>query len=149
MFKVITDSGQQRAALLSMLVASGAALIMVTAWYALAGPPAPQAVQRSINDVTLEWRCAAGHRFSAAGSLSDRPCTQCGEPACALVTYLCPTHGVLELEVRFGPPRRGQWPTVLAVRSEGGEWHKIDRSIACPQCGTEIQPAPVTWNLPQ
>ncbi|HEY3244167.1 MAG TPA: hypothetical protein VGM03_12545, partial [Phycisphaerae bacterium] len=117
MFKVIADSGPRQTALRSMLLAGGAALVMVTAWYALASAPAPLAVQRDISDVTLDWRCMHGHRFRAAGSFIELPCPECGEPSQAVIPYVCAGHGRQDLEVRFGPPRHRTWPTVLAVRS--------------------------------
>ncbi|HEY3243656.1 MAG TPA: hypothetical protein VGM03_09920, partial [Phycisphaerae bacterium] len=108
----------------------------------------PLAVQRDISDVTLDWRCMHGHRFRAAGSIIELPCPECGEPSQAVIPYVCAGHGRQDLEVRFGPPRHRTWPTVLAVRSEGGEWRHVDHSIPCPECGADMQPLSLGWSLP-
>jgi len=148
MIRILPEPSQRRAALLSLTVAGGAAALMIGGWFAAASPAAQPAVQRTFRETTLTWRCAHGHEFKETGQFPPPTCSTCNAPSHALIPYYCTTDGGIKLEVRFAESEGRVHPAPTAVRTPGLEWKPVRQSVRCPDCDSEVRPAPFTWHPP-
>jgi len=125
-----------RAAMLSLVLAMSAAAVAFAAWRWWQPAPIDLVYQRTINDVELNWKCEAGHYFTASGQVADRPCAMCDQPAFPITFYECTQHGTTEVAVRFeagpdGVPRRSQFRLK-------GSWFPATDPVPCPHCNVPM-----------
>ncbi|MFQ5412953.1 MAG: hypothetical protein ACE5E6_00700 [Phycisphaerae bacterium] len=120
-------------ALLSLVIAAGAALFVYGAWrlWRVERPSPPP--MRTLGDVAVDWRCPRGHRFRAPGAFKPQPCRVCGELAEATDRYVCREHGAFDVAVRFGhgPGGRAR-PSLLRIGK--GRWTPAKQGVRCPRC---------------
>jgi hypothetical protein len=110
-----------------------AAAVAFAAWCWWQPAPTVPVYQRTINDVELNWKCEAGHSFTASGQVADRPCAMCDQPAYAVTSYECRQHGMTEVAVRFTEDPDGA-PRVSQFRVNQGVWFPATDPVRCPQC---------------
>ena len=88
---------------LSLGAAAGVVVLVVLLWRLWHGNENTPVYERRPSEVEVDWRCGAGHRFSAALQLEPRRCWEvtCTERAYPVARYRCPRHGVYEVAFRF------------------------------------------------
>jgi uncharacterized protein (UPF0212 family) len=126
-----------QAALISLLVASAAAAVAYGAWRVWRDDFRDPVVTRTLEDVVLNYKCERSHTFVAMGQAEPLKCPQCGTPAYAVATYVCPVHGDTEVAVDFELNAYGE-PVMARLRLSGGKWVDVDVGLRCPRCGQPL-----------
>jgi len=121
------------AAALSIVTAMSAAAVAFAAWCWWRPAPEVPFYQRTINDVILNWKCEAGHYFSASGQVAERLCASCDQPAFVVTPYECPQHGMTDVAVRFTTGDDGV-SRVSQFRVNRGNWFPAADPVPCPHC---------------
>ncbi len=130
--RIIKPRGS-RATTISILVTVATAAVLFFVWRFWHEDEKLLVTRRSLEDVRLEWKCDAGHRFSAQGQPNPRACPRCGRPAYPVGTYRCPEHGALDVRVRYAVTPDGL-ETPSEFRVEGGDWGPPETALICPIC---------------
>ena len=117
------------------MVAGIAAISVLVGYWVWHQDQATAAVQRTLPDVFVRWRCPEGHVFEDRGSYEPRPCPTCRQPARIRITYRCPKDGVFDALVMYDGATR----KLSAVQFEAGPWVPITTVVPCPQCGGELR----------
>jgi hypothetical protein len=122
------------------MVGAAAALLLLLVWYLLRTEEVLETPQRTLNNVELKWKCAAGHVFYATGHSLDsggltapKTCVSCGQPAYPFAPYTCPVHGPFEVAVQFAVDKDGALD-VSQVRLPGRDWLPKAQGLRCPRC---------------
>jgi len=125
-------------ALTTLLITSLAAAALLGVWWVWA-PEEPQTgYQRSLDEVELRWKCAAGHRFTAPGQAEPCNCPKCGAKAEIVDVYRCPEHGEFDVFVRLGPVEGTGRYAARQLRLDRGEWVSVAEGLKCPRCGRKL-----------
>jgi len=129
-----------QAAALSLAAVALTAVFTFGAWRwwdsdTVSPPPAPQP---TLFEVELDWRCAAGHTFSATGQVGTRICPQCGQRAYPFAKYSCEKHGAYEVQAEFVRDAAGK-TRVGRFKVSGGEWAEAGDGPRCPRCGAVME----------
>ena len=140
--RIVRRRTPSRAAMFSLVMALSASAAAFAAWRWWRPAPAAPVYHRTINDVDLNWKCEAGHYFTASGQVADRPCAMCDQPAYVVTLFECPQHGAIEVAVRFtsgadGASRASQF------RVNRGFWFPASDPVPCPQCDVPMERKPV------
>lgn len=124
--------------MITLLIVLVATLGMLAGWRACDGEaPVVAVVSRTIEDVSLTWRCDNGHTFVDAGQYTPRNCIRCSLAAYPVDTYDCPLHGSVQVMARFGEGPDG--PAVVELRVVGqSNWQPASDPVLCPVCGNPI-----------
>src|SRR3990172_1031377 len=85
--RILQPNAVRRAAIVSLLVVGAAALALFLVWRTWRTDETFVPRQRTLADVELTWRCAAGHTFPAAGQVGSRTCFYCGQEAFHITNY--------------------------------------------------------------
>ena len=136
MVRIILHGGRNKGAIASLLVAVVAAASVWAGYWVWHHEERLTAVQRTLTDITVQWRCPNGHVFWLPGAYEPVACPTCGQPAQVLVPYECPKHGTVDLVVMFDKRTR----QVSKVQWQSGQWISAAPFIRCPFCDQEIHP---------
>ena len=90
-------------------------------------------------ELTLDWKCEAGHTFRAPGQVEPHPCTSCGRPAYPFGTWRCLQHGEFEVLVHLQLDAQGiLHPWEYRILPDG-EWAPAGETLKCPVCGERLK----------
>ncbi len=126
-----------RATVLSLALATIAALSFPAVWRLLQSKDELRAPQRQLAEVEMEWKCSQGHTFRAAGQIGPRPCWHCDREAYPVTLYACPVHGSTEVLVRFMLGEDGS-ASVQAIRLQNQPWATPEQGLTCPRCSRKL-----------
>ncbi|MGB2986677.1 MAG: hypothetical protein WBE26_12435 [Phycisphaerae bacterium] len=133
-----------RAANVSLVAAAAAAVVLLAVWRLWRTEEVVQPYRQTLANVELEWKCAAGHSFRAAGHTFDtdgltkpRLCWTCDRAAYPVARYTCLDHGSYELAVRFAVGDDGV-AKVSQVRWPGQSWVSAEEGLHCPKCNAPL-----------
>lgn len=136
MVRIVFPGGRNKGAIASLLAAVVAGASVWAGYWVWHRDGQVVAVQRRLQDFTLNWRCPKGHVFPHSGAYGSIPCPTCGAPAQVVITYECPAHGRFEALVMFDKTT----DRPAAVQFEPGKWINVSTVIPCPRCGHEMHP---------
>lgn len=122
-----------RATTISALVTVATAAVLFFVWRFWEDDEKLLVIRRSLQDVRLEWKCDAGHRFHAQGQPNPRFCPRCGRPSYPVGTYRCTEHGGFDVLVRYTVTQDGlEKPSEFRV--DGSGWGPPETALVCPKC---------------
>jgi len=122
-----------RAAVLSLVLALGAAAITFSTWRMFRVPTPVESYTRSLKDLILPYICDRGHEFNAPGAVGAPPCPICGVPTQHVTSLICPVHGEQRVEVQFERGEDGI-ERIGRLRLPKGPWVTPEQGLRCPKC---------------
>lgn len=132
--RIVEPRVNWRAVVPALVVTGAAALLFVVSWRLWTNEDHPAAYRRQLRDVEIDWRCANGHAFRAAGGVDAATCPTCKASATPVAVYVCEVHGPFEVAARFGLNADGR-EVVTQRRVPGKDWVDANLPPACPKCG--------------
>ena len=136
--RIVQKRSTPRAAKISLLIAAGVAVTVFFAFRIWQSDDVPDAFQRSLVDIVLDWRCEDGHFFQLQGQLGPVTCPECGRLADPIATYVCTEHGPVEIAGHFATAPDGTF-YLSKVRYRGGDWLPPETTLTCPKCNRELR----------
>ena len=133
--RIVRRRTPTQAATLSLAITAVAAAALYLTWLAWRVVETPRAVSdQVVRDLTLLYRCEAGHSFEAAARVDPYGCPTCGKPSYAAAKFSCPTHGETWTKVKFKSSAASGF-RAAAYSAAGEGWIPADLPLPCPQCG--------------
>ena len=120
--------------MISILVACGAAILLLIGRQVMKEEPAVAPIRRTLVDVELEWKCPSGHVFRAGGQVEPRKCWTCNQPAYPLARFQCRTHGEVDVIARFEAAPDDGHAILSAFSTHGSDWTPASEPVLCPKC---------------
>ena len=136
--RVVTRAARWRALLVTLLLPTIAAGLLIAAWILWQADETQPPHQRQLHDVEATWRCPAGHEFKAPASIAAHLCPQCGQPAHLIDYYVCPDGREWAMWVQLAEPAPGQPPVADQISLDGRHWVPVDAPPPCPHCGGQL-----------
>jgi len=93
----------------------------------------PIAEHRSFEEISLSWKCEAGHTFRALGNIEGGTCPKCGAIAYPTEPFECKQHGTFAVSAKFELSDSGK-PKVSQYRVLPREWVAAEVGPKCPKC---------------
>lgn len=137
--RIVGSRSASRSALVSVVLAVVVALLVFSLWRVLlADAPSPQ-TSRSLEQLTLEWKCDQGHVFEAPGQIGPRGCWICDHEAYPISRqFACPEHGAHEVAVRF-TIGDNDVPKPSELRLQGRAWMSVEEGVPCLRCTRPLE----------
>lgn len=138
MVRIVKPRTVSRAALVSLLAITIAALFLPAMWHVSRREREDESpVFRTLTDVELKWKCEAGHTFRAAGQVGPRLCWTCDRDAYPVTQRVCPVHGSFQVVVQFADGEDGV-PRMSKLRFFGQDWVTVEDGLVCPRCSRRL-----------
>lgn len=136
--RIVGSRSATRSALVSLSLAIVVALLVFSVWRVLREDDTRPTAPRTLEQLTLEWKCDQGHVFDAAGQVGPRECWICDHEAYPISRqYACPVHGAHEVAVRFTIGDHGV-PRPLELRLPELGWMPVEEGVPCPRCARPL-----------
>ena len=137
--RIVEPGSTTRTATVSFLITVAAAVLLFVVWRFWraeepAVPPLP-----GPGEITLDWKCPAGHTFGAPAQVEPHPCTLCGHPAYPFGVWKCEEDGEFEVHVRLQLDTQGVLRPLEYRILPHGEWGLAGETLACPVCGKHLK----------
>ena len=136
--RIVEPRSTTRTATLSFLIAAAAAVFLFVVWRFWRTEEVIVPALRGPGEVTLDWKCLAGHSFRAPGQVEPHPCVVCGRPAYPFGIWKCEEHGEFEVIARLQLDA-GEVLRPLEFRIlPDGDWVPASEILECPECGERL-----------
>ena len=137
--RIVEPRSTTRTATLSFLITVAAAVFLFVVWRFSQTEEVVLPALRGPGEVTLDWRCVAGHTFRAPGQVEPHPCVVCGRPAYPFGIWRCEDHGEFEVIARLQLDAEGVLRPLEFRILPDGEWVPAREILKCPECGERLQ----------
>jgi len=135
--RIIESRSGVRTAAISFLITAAVAVLTIVVWLSTRKTVEPPAVQRTLQEVMLDWRCDNGHTLTYPGKIGPRHCEKCGGEMWPVATWSCENHHSYKVAVRLeiGPDGR---PGPKEFRLGRRDWVPAGTVLTCPRCGQPL-----------